>query len=160
MLANRASLTKKERKTDLVRSRTPQLEPARLPSAHPPVGPHTDHDRHTRSRRGRAAASVDSRDLVERDLLDRRALLVPFHLGEDRPLDEVDGAETAFCAADDGDGRSRVDGEAVDAAFEAEPGVLSGQFVDRFACSRVPQDEHRVFRGGHDLFACQQAVAE
>ena len=140
--------------TNLVRASAPQLEPARLPRAHAPVDADAHHDGDARAR----LRAADRRDLVERDLLDRRALLVALHLREDGALDEVDGAQAALGAADDGDRRRRVDGEAVDAALEAEPRVGARQLVHRLARARVPQDQGRVLGRREDLLACFRAV--
>lgn len=82
---------------------------------------------------------------------------MPLHLGEDRPLHEVDRAEAAFSATDDRDRRGRVHGEAVDAAFEAEAGVGAREFVDGLARAGVPQDQGRVLRSRDDLLACESS---
>jgi hypothetical protein len=140
---------KKERgkRTNLMASRRPQLEPVRLPSAHASIRSNTHNNLHARP-------SIRSRrDLIERDRLNTRSILVPLQLRQYLTLRQRDSAHRSTGTTEDSDGGCRVDGEAVDAAVEGETGVVGGEFPDGSAGARVPEDEGRVFRGGEDFLA-------
>ena len=71
---------------------------------------------------------------------------------DDLALAQADDADAAFCAADDGNGRSGVYGERGDAA-QVEPGVGSCQLEKWGRRARVPVDEGVVGACGYDAFA-------